>query len=81
MRQRVLFHGVATVIMIDKIIGLFCRILSLLQSTFAKETYNLIDPTDQSHPIVGLLSQLFEDNASCIREGGQRDGFFPKNGD
>jgi len=42
---------VATVSRIDKIIGLFCRILSLLQVSFAKETYNLIDPTDQSHPI------------------------------
>ena len=28
---------------IDKITGLFCRIMSLLQGSFAKETYNLID--------------------------------------
>ena len=36
---------------LDKITCLFCRILSLLQSSFAKETYNLIDPTDRSHLI------------------------------
>ena len=34
---------------IDKIIGLLCRIWSLLQGSFAKETYNLIDPRAQSH--------------------------------
>ena len=34
-------YGVATVSRIDKIIGLFCRILSLLWGSFAKETYNL----------------------------------------
>ena len=32
-------------------IGLFCRISSLLQASFAKETYTFIDPTNQSHPI------------------------------
>jgi len=31
--------------------GIFRRISSLLQVSFAKETYNLIDPTNQSHPI------------------------------
>jgi len=36
---------------IDKNIGLFCRISSLLEGSFARETYNLIDPTDRSHPI------------------------------
>ena len=35
----------------DKIIGLFCRILSLLFSSFAKETYNFKEPTNGSHPI------------------------------
>ena len=38
-------------------IGLFCRILSLLQVSFAKETYNLIDPTNQSHPMTGEAPQ------------------------
>jgi len=31
-------YGVATVSRIDKMIGLFCRILSLLQGSFGKET-------------------------------------------
>ena len=46
-----ILYGVATVSRIDKIIGLFCRMLSLLKGSFAKETYNSIDPTNQSHPI------------------------------
>jgi len=46
-----IYYGVATDSMIDKIIGLFCRIMSLLQGSFTKETYNFIDPTNQSHPI------------------------------
>jgi len=45
------WYGVATVSRIDTIIGLFCKILSHLQSFFTKETYNLIDLTNQSHPI------------------------------
>jgi len=44
-------YGVATVSRNDYIIGLFSRILSLLQGSFAKETYNLIDPINRSHPI------------------------------
>jgi len=35
----------------DKITGLFCRISSLLYGSFAKETHDFIDPTNQSHPI------------------------------
>jgi len=30
-----------------KIIGLFCRKLSLLQGSFAKETYNFKEPTNR----------------------------------
>ena len=33
-------YGVATISRLLKIIGLFCRILSLLQGSFAKETYD-----------------------------------------
>ena len=44
-------HGLATVSKIDKIIRHFCRISSLLKGSFAKETCNFIDPTNQSHPI------------------------------
>ena len=50
-RQYIYKYGVAAVSGIDKSIGLFCRISSLLQVSFAKETYNFIDPTNQSHPI------------------------------
>ena len=46
-----LWGGVATISRIDKIIVLFCRISSLLKVSFAEETYNLIDPTNCSHPI------------------------------
>jgi len=42
------WYGVALVSRIDQIIGLF-RLLKRRYS--AKETYNLIDPTDRSHPI------------------------------
>jgi len=42
---QLIVYGVATVSRIDEIIGLFYRILSVLYGSFAKETYNLIDPT------------------------------------
>jgi len=44
-------YGVATMIELLKIIGLFCRIPSLLYGPCAKETYNLKEPTNRSHPI------------------------------
>ena len=44
-------YGVATISRLLNIIGLFCRNSSLLQGSFAKETYKLIDPTNRSHPI------------------------------
>jgi len=34
-----------------KMIGLFGRISSLLEVSFAKETYNFKEPTNRSHPI------------------------------
>jgi len=49
----------ATVSRIDKIIGLFCRIASLLYFSFAEETYNLIDPTNCSHPIFCVFDTSF----------------------
>jgi len=48
------YGAVATVSRIDKIIGLFCRIASLLQGSFVKETYNFIHPTNQSQPIADV---------------------------
>ena len=47
--------GLATVSRIDQIIGLFCRILSLLKVSFAEESYNLIDPTNCRHPILTIV--------------------------
>jgi len=44
-------YGVATISRLLKIIGLFCRISSLLQGSFAKKTYNFKEPTNRSHPI------------------------------
>jgi len=49
---------VATVSRIDKIIGFFCRILSLLQGSFAKETCIFIDPTNHSQPISSSVSTV-----------------------
>ena len=45
------------------IIGLFGRILSLSQGSFAKETYNFKEPTTCSHPIVKCADtrQVFHD--------------------
>jgi len=59
---------VATISRIDKIIGLFWRISSLWQGSFAKETYNLIDPTNQSHPISrwGVEDRLIVGARTCI---------------
>ena len=44
-------YGVATISRLLKIIGFFCRISSLLQGSFAKETYNFKEPTTRSHHI------------------------------
>ena len=45
-------YEVATVSRLPAIIGLFCRISSLLQGSFAKETYSDKEPTNRSHPII-----------------------------
>jgi len=44
-------YGVALVSRIDKIIDLFCKRALQKRRYSAKETYNLIDPTERSHPI------------------------------
>ena len=51
-------YGVATISRLLKIIGLFCRISSLLYSSFAKETYNFKEPTNCSHPISKYAKRL-----------------------
>ena len=45
---------------------LVCRILSLLSGSFAKETYNLKEPTNRSHPICILFMQTPSDNFSHL---------------
>jgi len=45
------YYGVATISRLLKIIGLFCRISSLLQGSFARETHNFEASTHRSHPI------------------------------
>jgi len=44
-------YGLATISRLLKIVGLFCRISSLLWGSFAKETYNFKEPTNRSHLI------------------------------
>ena len=44
-------YGVATISRLLKMIGLFCRISSLLYCSFATETYDFKEPTNRSHPI------------------------------
>ena len=52
-------YGVASVSRIDKIIGLFCKRALQKRRYSAKETYNLIDLPNQSHPIPRCrISQL-----------------------
>ena len=60
-------YGVATVSRIDKLQVSFCRILSLFQGSFAKETYNFIDPTNQSHPIPPSMADSFSKVISLLK--------------
>jgi len=50
-------YRVASDSRIDKIIGLFCKRALSKRRYSAKETYNFIDPTDRSHPIVASHTQ------------------------
>jgi len=64
-----MFYEVATISRLLKIIGLFCRISSLLQGSFATETYNLKEPTNRSHPIRCFMTpwggQVFKTARHC----------------
>jgi len=51
--------GVATINRLLKIIGLFCRISSLLLGSFAKATYIFKEPTNRSHPILLRWMSIF----------------------
>ena len=47
-------YGEASISRLLTIIGLFCRISSLLQGSFAKETHNFKELTNRSHPITNV---------------------------
>ena len=47
-------YAVATISRLLKIIGLVCRMSSILQGSFAKEACNFTEPTNRSHPIMLL---------------------------
>ena len=55
--RRVSWYRVATISRFLKMIGLFCKISSLLWGSFAKETYNFKEPTNRSHPITDVRHQ------------------------
>ena len=61
-----LIYRVATISKLLKIMFIFCRIQSLLWGPFAKETYNLKEPTHRSHPIVNANGHLCI--AACCNE-------------
>ena len=48
--------------------SLFCRISSLLQSSFAKETYNFQEPKNCSHPIIHRNTAIFVGIPACCAE-------------
>jgi len=55
-----------------KITGLFCRISTVLQGSFAKETCNFKGPTNRSHPIaacqrqVGIQRSAYSSVRQCV---------------
>ena len=65
-------------------IGLFCRISSLLQGSFAKETYHFKEPTSRNHPISnsttwgGQISRLLEMIGLFCRISSLLQGSFAK---
>jgi len=48
------------------IIGLFCRISSLLKGSFAKETYHFEEPTNRNHPIENEKESDGEESRSIL---------------
>jgi len=52
-------YGVALISRIYKIIGLFCKRALYKRRYSAKETYNLINPTDSTPPHMGLPVCVF----------------------
>jgi len=65
-----IMYGVATISRLLQIIGLFCRIWTLLSGSFAKETYNFKEPTNRSPLICILARRKYPSNVKelCIHE-------------
>ena len=59
-----------------KMIGLFCRISSVLQGSFAKETYNFKGPTHRSHPIIGPFLSGHRYGVATVSRIDKIIGFF-----
>jgi len=59
-------YGVTTISSLNKIIGLFCRILSLLYGSSAKENCNFKEPTSRSHPIVEYIDDSVDVGMGCL---------------
>jgi len=53
-------YGVALASRIDKKIGLFCKRALQKRRYSAKETYDFIEPTDRSHPIVCMYTYMLK---------------------
>jgi len=66
-------YGVATIRRLLKIIGLFCRISSLLWGSFAKETYHFKEHTKRSHPIPTSSSGVTCEEATSVKEAGDAE--------
>jgi len=60
-------YGVVTISRLLKSIGLFCRTSSLWQGSFAKETYNLKEPTSRSYPISTCI-KVWVNERVCVRK-------------
>ena len=59
----------ATISRLLQILGLFCRIPSVLQGSFAKETCNFEERTNRSHPIaMSVCYSMLQRVAVCCSE-------------
>jgi len=59
-------YEAATISRLLKSIGFNCRILSLLQGSFVKETCNFKKPDNRSHPILGCAISVCPDDTYDI---------------
>jgi len=62
-----MWYGVATISRLLKITGLFCKRALQKRPIFSKETYNLKEPTNRSHPIQPIVDKIAQ-NLETISE-------------